>query len=367
MFKIDRTRNKVSPLQKRTMSELGFRERENLQQWIVANADMLGEDLLIIQEEFDGWDKTSERLDLLAVDKKKNLVVIENKRDNSGRDVIWQSLKYAAYCSTLKTADIVEIYQRRLTSKNSTANAKDLIAEFLGEDDFETIELNDGKSQRIILVAGEFPIEVTATCLWLREHQIDLKCVRVVPYGSGDDLFLNVDQIIPPPEAEEYMVKMSSKNVEEKAIKAQQGSRHKFRKRFWEFALEKFRNSDVNLFDTISPGIDSWLASGSGWSSVLYSLNFLQTGARVELYIGRRSTEENKKIYDILKRDLSKTDKAKLIWDRGEEKISSKIYFGKDFNCLDENEWPEIVDWMIQKSSEMHKIMQPELDKLSLQ
>lgn len=37
----------------------------------------LGEELLIIQKEFDGFADTRERLDLLAIDKNGNLVIIE--------------------------------------------------------------------------------------------------------------------------------------------------------------------------------------------------------------------------------------------------------------------------------------------------
>ena len=33
--------------------KLGFKERENLQEWIANNPDSLGEELLIIQKEFD--------------------------------------------------------------------------------------------------------------------------------------------------------------------------------------------------------------------------------------------------------------------------------------------------------------------------
>lgn len=39
-----------------------------------------------------GFDDTRERLDLLAIDKVGNLVIIENKLDDSGRDVVRQSL-----------------------------------------------------------------------------------------------------------------------------------------------------------------------------------------------------------------------------------------------------------------------------------
>ena len=96
MFRINKEQNTVESLEQSTFGELGFRERENLQEWICQNPELFGEELLIIQKEFDGFNETRERLDLLAIDKEGNLVVIENKLDDSGRDVVWQSLKYAS-------------------------------------------------------------------------------------------------------------------------------------------------------------------------------------------------------------------------------------------------------------------------------
>ena len=95
MFKIDMESNSITPLKVRTFGELGFRERNNLQEWIAKNPSCLGEDLLIIQKEFSGFSDTNERLDLLALDKQGSLVLIENKLDDTGRDVTWQALKVA--------------------------------------------------------------------------------------------------------------------------------------------------------------------------------------------------------------------------------------------------------------------------------
>ena len=97
MYKIDKASNNVVKLEERLFKQLSIREREHLQEWIAKNPDMLGEELLIIQKEFDGFNDTQERLDLLAVDKKGGLVVIENKLDDTGRNVVWQALKYASY------------------------------------------------------------------------------------------------------------------------------------------------------------------------------------------------------------------------------------------------------------------------------
>ena len=106
MFIIDKVKNEATKVKSQTLADLGFRERDHLQEWIAKNPAMLGEELLIIQKEFAEFDKTRERLDLLALDKKGNLVIIENKRDDSGADVAWQALKYASYCSTFTKEDI---------------------------------------------------------------------------------------------------------------------------------------------------------------------------------------------------------------------------------------------------------------------
>ena len=60
--------------------------------------------------------KTSEALEMtgrikqIALDKTGRLVVIENKLDDSGKDITWQAIKYASYCSSLSQEDIIDIY-----------------------------------------------------------------------------------------------------------------------------------------------------------------------------------------------------------------------------------------------------------------
>ena len=114
MYLINTTTNRIEALPTKYFGELGFTERKHLQEWLAYEPNALGEELLIIQKEFDGFDETRERLDLLALDKAGNLVIIENKLDDSGRDVVWQALKYASYCSSLSKLQIIEIYQQYL-------------------------------------------------------------------------------------------------------------------------------------------------------------------------------------------------------------------------------------------------------------
>ena len=83
-------------------SQLGLMERWDIQQWVGGNPRILEEGLLIIAEEFADFDRTRERLDLLAVDRAGDLVVIELKRDDSGTDVHGQAIKYASYLEVLQ-------------------------------------------------------------------------------------------------------------------------------------------------------------------------------------------------------------------------------------------------------------------------
>ena len=93
MFKVNLSENRLVRLVKRRFSELDLQERPHLQEWLAQTPEALGEELLVIQKEFDGFANTRERLDLLALDKEGRLVVIENKLDDSGRDVVWHALK----------------------------------------------------------------------------------------------------------------------------------------------------------------------------------------------------------------------------------------------------------------------------------
>ncbi|MDC9566689.1 MULTISPECIES: hypothetical protein [unclassified Pseudoalteromonas] len=233
MFKIDKVSNRISPIESKSFAELGFRERDHLQEWLANQPDAFGEDLLIIQKEFAGFEDTRERLDLLALDKDGNLVIIENKLDDSGRDVTWQALKYASYCSSLNKKQILKIYQDYLDRHLiGEFVASESLCEFLEVLDLDEVVLNSGNTQRLILVAANYRKEVTSTALWLLSHGIQVQCFKVTPYAmnldnvSSKDLFLNVEQIVPPLEVEELMISMSEKNNEEKSTRKEIKNRH---------------------------------------------------------------------------------------------------------------------------------------------
>ncbi|MDE0129874.1 MAG: DUF4268 domain-containing protein [Gammaproteobacteria bacterium] len=349
MFKVNLSENRLVRLDKRRFIDLKLQERPHLQEWLVQTPEALGEELLIIQKEFDGFADTRERLDLLALDKEGRLVVIENKLDDSGRDVVWQALKYVAYCSSLKKAEIVEIYQkyldRWLTGQNAVAN----VCEFLDVEDLDDTVLNAGNEQRLILVAANFRKEVTATALWLIGHGVRAQCFRVVPYSLGEELLVDLQQIIPTPEAEDYMIGMAAKESEEKSVQDTQKRRHKLRRAFWTKTLEELRTRGVSRYDSISPSNEMWLSSSSGMSGCAYNMIFSSKEARVEVYLSRSIADENKWIFDRLEGKKQKIEDlfgAKFEWQRLDGKKASRICYSRPFDGFNEENWPEMIEWL---------------------
>lgn len=357
MYHIDKTTNAITAVTAKGFGELGFKERAHLQEWIAKCPECLGEELLVIQKEFDGFDETRERLDLLALDKEGNVVVIENKLDDSGRDVVWQSLKYAAYCSSLKTAQIVEIFQSYL-SRNGGGDARKVISDFLEKEEEEDVILNSGIDQRVILVAANFRREVTATVLWLLQHGLRVQCMRATVFDSAGELFLNVEQIIPIPEAEDFMIGMAEKEKEQQSTERGLVKREKLRLAFWEKVLSALEDAGVSLYANVNPSKDHWLNAGSGLSGVPYTMIFSQKEARADLSIGRGSKAENKWLFDRLheQKDAIEADfGAEFEWLRLDDKKASGIRHRKEFDGYDPDNWPEMIEWLVEHVKRLEK------------
>ncbi|MBQ7590674.1 MAG: DUF4268 domain-containing protein, partial [Verrucomicrobia bacterium] len=229
----------MEKIDKVSLAQEKLKEEENLQEWIVKHPECLCDDsdnndeLLIIQKKFSAWDGQSRKeLDLLALDKQGNLVVIENKRDDSPYYVVAQAITYASLCSTMTAKRIIEEYARYLNDDEKVA--KENICKFLGQydEDTEDININEqqiedtediniNRQQRIIIVAGDFPIEVTSAVLWLtNNYNLKIDCVRYHLYRDREVLYIDFDKIIPIVGTEDYQVKLAEKRREENEAKS---------------------------------------------------------------------------------------------------------------------------------------------------
>ena len=203
MFRVDVNNKRLIELKLTGFSDLGLKERFDIQEWIEKSPTILGEELLVIGKEVIL--PSGKRLDLLCVDKAAALVVVELKRDDSGVSVEWQAIKYASYCSNFLPEEIFRQYAGYLDK--SEADAAKAIEEFI-DDDIESLN----SDQRIILASKEFNSEVISAVLWLREFGVAIQCTRLAPYLDVDgDLFIKPETIIPLPEAKDYIERKETK------------------------------------------------------------------------------------------------------------------------------------------------------------
>lgn len=368
MYLINKNENSISKLEEKTFTELGFREREHLQEWLAGYPDALGEQLLIIQKEFNGFKDTNERLDLLAVDKQGNLVIIENKLDDSGKDVTWQVLKYASYCSSLSKEDIRQIYQDYLSKNNLSETAEENLTEFFDGKEYEEITLNQGTTQRIMMVAGKFRKEVTSTVLWLMNFNIRIQCFIATPFLFGEELLLNIEQILPIKDSEDFSISMATKVQDEIATQESLKSRHHIRLDFWKQYIAE-SNKKNSLFSNISPSKDNWIAIGIGLSGLSLNLVITKTHCRTEIYFNRGNQQENKEFFDYLAKFKSEIESAygkELIWERKDDKVSCRIKDQLDgINVFEREDWGGMIKFLIDSSERMNIAFKNPVKKLN--
>lgn len=131
-----------------------------------------------------------------------------------------QALRYAAMVSAMRFDEVADAYAS-YAAKHRTDEDIDARGELL--DWFSANEGGEGATisseVRIILVSADFGREITTTVLWLNRFEgMDIRCVRLVPYRLDERIVLDVQQIIPLPEAADFQVRLRRKQKQEERV-----------------------------------------------------------------------------------------------------------------------------------------------------
>ena len=360
MYKINKSTNSIEKLKESSFNELGFTERNHLQEWIAKNPESLGEKLLIIQKEYSKFDGTNERLDLLALNEEGNLVVIENKLDDSGRDVVGQALKYAAFCSRNTPEKIIKMYQEYLDSNNSGEDARKSIQKFLQIEDEDALIL--GKNEEsIILVANKYRKEVISTVLWLLRHGHNIKCFKATPIEFEEHAFLNIEQIIPQPDTQKDMISIYEKDKENKKGYEKQ----ELYRKFWSNFKKEVSYSGHQYLKKYKvqprPSYRFKIEKAS------FRFLILNNECRVELNL---EDEDDKSFFDAIKEHKNQIQNSfggleeleEIKWEKDVGKRSSSIRIVKKFEESwedTEERWAPYFEWYINSFVKFHKAIFP--------
>jgi len=213
------SKDSLIKLTRTSFADESIQERAHLQAALRDHIDLIDADLHVIAEEFGDFEGASRRIDLLCLDRECKLVVVELKRTADGGHMELQALRYAAMISTMTFTQVVRAFAKYRKARGAADATEDT-----ARADLRTwLELDDDEEPviprevGIVLASEDFSQEITTTVLWLNEfHDFDIRCVRLSPYKLEDRLLLDVQHVIPLPEASAYTIRVREK---ENAVK----------------------------------------------------------------------------------------------------------------------------------------------------
>lgn len=209
------TSTDINPIAQTTFRQAQIQERTDLQRLLRDRIEVIAPGCLVLAEEFGDWDESRRRIDLLAIDTEANLVVIELKRTEVGGHMELQAVRYAAMVSTMTFEQAVRAHERFLQQNGrKSEDAANNILEHLNWD--EPDEDAFAQDVRIVLASAQFSRELTSAVMWLNDRGLSIQCVRLIPYADGKRVLLDVQQVIPLPEAEAYQVRLREKSRKER-------------------------------------------------------------------------------------------------------------------------------------------------------
>jgi hypothetical protein len=179
---------KLVPLESSLVND-GKKEKDDLEQWIKSNPQILGEDIVIIGEQVQ---TSSGPLDFLGIDNNGNTVIVELKRDKLPREALAQAIDYA---SDVANWDVDRF--REICQKYTSQSLEDLLQERFEDMTIEELAIN--QTQRLLLVGTAVEESLGRMIEWLSDsYNIGINAV-VLNYAKTKhgDAILSRMVIIP--------------------------------------------------------------------------------------------------------------------------------------------------------------------------
>lgn len=352
----------LAPVNATSFENERLSERGDIQRLLKDRIDCLEEGLMVLAEEFSDWQDSSRRIDLLCLDTDANLVVVELKRTSDGGHMELQAIRYAAMVSAMTFDQAVETYARsRPRNESGTVDydaARAEILSFLNWD--EPVEDDFAKDTRIILASADFSKELTTSVMWLRERDIDIRCVRLKPYKLEDGrVLMDIQQLIPLPEAAEFQTQIG---VKRQAERKERVERHDQRYRFWEGLIAAAKVHGA-AGATRSPTKDNWINAsiGRGGFNLVYTVRQSDNSISLWVYDDAAAFAALRDQQSEIEADFG----SPLIWKEEEGQNGRAIIFNQEGGYRSSpDDLPGIQERMVEAMIRLDRALRPRVQRL---
>ena len=140
------------------------------------------------------------------------------------------------------------------------------------------------------------------------------------------------------------------------------GARFELRRKYWTYALNIIKSENTNrIFSNVNASKENWISGFFGISGFNISCVANYDSARVDLYLGNKSKEYNKKAYDKLlshKQEIESKLNTTLIWHRNDDAKSSKISVVLNGVSIEnESDWSRMAKFHAEWSKKFYDVI----------
>ena len=165
--------------------------------------------------------------------------------------------------------------------------------------------------------------------MWLNDFGLDIRCVRMHPYISNGETLLDVQTVIPIPEAADYQVKIREKKQRERASRT--------------------NSKDLTKFDVFFDGKKAYQAQSKRWMMFYIISHILRSGIVPEKIADVVAPWKKSHLFEVFEGTLDTEQFYEAIMkdDPGGKIPRSKRYFidEEELFCSDEKTYAITKGW----------------------
>lgn len=321
-------------------------ERDLQSHLLKARGAKIGEIRMMYVSQEETPDEEGGFFDILGVNENGDTVIVELKRGKSPRLVVSQALEYASGIRKEEYDRLDERFRafRQSRSENSDTSLREAHTDFFKlNDPLAEREFND--AIHIVVVAAEFDNVTLNMADLLREHELDVVCVRYQTFADTDeDLTLLTTETVRQPLALEPSGSTGDSTLTDTEV---------LQEEFWQQLVEKLDQPEYSEFYTEAAKPRSYLPV-QGTLPAGADIALGTDSHRGQLQVKLHLRDETTDMYDTLLEHRSDIESAidpgsgeEFIWDPDSAGYE-QIRLVRDGNIkTGQEQWDEFHNWLL--------------------